>query len=266
MGVSTRHTRRILAAYRKEGAAALAHHRSRHPFVNPAPQSSFRRSEGMPRTPIRGRNPEGVGRGKATRRWKKLTRRPIFILLCGLRKAMVIPAKAGIQGIVPSGAAPSWHTQAPMTPKRFQQPDPHATPPRKPTSYLGVPANSPHERLVRKWCYAASSMPECHRPPLRHSRGSGNPEGRGGTNDAQTLPATRPPSSYLGVPATAGMSDWYGSTSRTPIRDGWFPSRPLVSSCRRPLESPRTRHSYQNMPFNQPQCRLSTGETCRIVD
>ena len=26
-----------------------------------------------------------------------------------------------------------------------------------------------HERLVRKWCYAASSMPECHRPPLRHS-------------------------------------------------------------------------------------------------
>ena len=79
-----------------------------------------------------GRNPEGVGRGKATRRWKKLARRPIFILLCGLRKAMVIPAKAGIQG------------------KR-----------------------------------------------------------RGGTNDAQTLPATRPPSSYLGVPATARMSDWY---------------------------------------------------------
>ena len=27
---------------------------------------------------------------------------------------------------------------------------------------------SRHERLVRKWCYAASSMPECHRPPLRH--------------------------------------------------------------------------------------------------
>ena len=53
------------------------------------------------RPPIRhsgeGRNPEGAGRGKATRRWKKLTRRPIFILLCGPRKAMVIPAKAGIQ-------------------------------------------------------------------------------------------------------------------------------------------------------------------------
>ena len=31
--------------------------------------------------------------------------------------------------------------------------------------------------------------------------------------------------------------------SRTPIRDGWFPSRPLVSPRRRPLESPPTRHS-----------------------
>ena len=27
----------------------------------------------------------------------------------------------------------------------------------------------PTRSLVRKWCYAASSMPECHRPPLRHS-------------------------------------------------------------------------------------------------
>ena len=49
------------------------------------------------RPPIRhsgeGRNPEGVGRGKTTRRWKKPARPPtIFILLCGLRKARVIPA------------------------------------------------------------------------------------------------------------------------------------------------------------------------------
>ena len=112
----------------------------------PAPRSGIDRSgslsfaiRGIPssiRPPNRhsgeGRNPEGVGRGKATRRWKKLTRRPIFSLLCGLRKAMVIPAFAGIQG-----------------------------------------------------------------------------RRRGGTNDAQTLPATRPPFSYLGVPATARMSDWY---------------------------------------------------------
>ena len=42
-------------------------------------------------------NPEGVGRGKTTRRWKKPARHPIFLLLCGLRKAMVLPAKAGSQ-------------------------------------------------------------------------------------------------------------------------------------------------------------------------
>ena len=45
--------------------------------------------------------------------------------------------------------------------------------------------------------------------------------------------------SYLSVPAPAGMSDCYESMSRTPIRD---PSS------------------------NLPRCRLSTGETCRIVD
>ena len=41
MGVSTRHTRRILAAYREEGAAALAHgHRGRR-----APQRDARVAE-----------------------------------------------------------------------------------------------------------------------------------------------------------------------------------------------------------------------------
>ena len=42
----------------------------------------------------------------------------------------------------------------------------------KPQLQLFIPwcaGGSRHERLVRKWCYAASSMPECHRPPLRHS-------------------------------------------------------------------------------------------------
>ena len=46
MGVSARHTRRILAAYRKEGAPAL---------VVPAPQFVIPAIESMPRTPIRGR-------------------------------------------------------------------------------------------------------------------------------------------------------------------------------------------------------------------
>ena len=53
------------------------------------------------------------------------------------------------------------------------------------------------------------------------------------------LPSHNSGFSYLGVPAPAGMSDCYESTSRTPIRD---------------------------VPSNQPRCRLSTGETCRIVD
>ena len=42
------------------------------------------------------------------------------------------------------------------------------------------------------------------------------------------------------------MSDWYESMSRTPTRDEWFPPRVLVSSCRRPSESPRTRHSRES--------------------
>ncbi len=64
------------------------------------------------RPPIRhsaeGRNPGGVGRGKTTRRWKKPTHRPTFILLCGLRKAMAIPAiksmpRTPIRGRNPEG-------------------------------------------------------------------------------------------------------------------------------------------------------------------
>ncbi len=47
----------------------------------------------------------------------------------------------------------------------------------------------------------------------RESRGED-----GGTN--HTLGETVSPGfSYLGVPAPAGMSDWYESMSRTPIRD-----------------------------------------------
>ena len=64
------------------------------------------------RPPIRhsgeGRNPGGVGRGKTTRRWKKPTHRPTFILLFGLRKAMAIPAiksmpRTPIRGRNPGG-------------------------------------------------------------------------------------------------------------------------------------------------------------------
>ena len=48
--------------------------------------------------------------------------------------------------------------------------------------------------------------PSSFRPPIRHSRDGGNPEGRGGgTNDTQTLSAR----GTHGVLAPAGMTDWY---------------------------------------------------------
>ena len=76
-----------------------------------------------------------------------------------------------------------------------------------------------------KWCYAASSMLEFHRPPLRQSGDrklapypDTGPESRGEgwhpktSNDQASF-------SYPGAPAPAGMSDWHESMSRTPILD-----------------------------------------------
>ena len=55
--------------------------------------------------------------GKITRRWKKPARHPIFILLCRLRKAKVIPAiesrpRTPIRGRNPGGGVgtASFHT------------------------------------------------------------------------------------------------------------------------------------------------------------
>ena len=50
-----------------------------------------------------------------------------------------------------------------------------------------------------------------------------------------------PQFSYLGVPAPAGMSDWYESMSRTPIRDAL---EPLSSAPLNP-NNPRSRHSRE---------------------
>ena len=87
------------------------------------------------------------------------------------------------------------------------------------------------------------------RPPIRHSGESRNPGGgRGGTNHTKSLPPTGASIFLPWCPGASRHGHWYESMSRTPIRDEWFPSRPLVSSCRRPLESPRTRHSGEIMP------------------
>ena len=81
-------------------------------------------------------------------------------------------------------------------------------------------------------------------PPIRHSGEGRNPGLAYGLQMTRKhLHQSAPRFSHLGVPAPAGMSDWPESMSRTPIRDESFPPRPLVSSCRRPLESPHTRHA-----------------------
>ena len=78
MGVSTRHTRRILAAYQERGAAALAHgHRGRRP-ANAIPEATRSRVVHLARTVYEGANHthlsellserEGVDMGRTTLR------------------------------------------------------------------------------------------------------------------------------------------------------------------------------------------------------
>ncbi len=136
----------------------------------------------------------------------------------------------------------------------------------KPQLRLFIPwcaGASRHERLVRKHvpdsdpgcALQSTSMPALHRRNVPNCRpmadggmrecsaGACPPLGSGGAWQNPpcqfAVPNHSSGFSYLGVPAPAGMSDWYESMSRTPIRD---------------------------VPSNQPRCRLSTGETCRIVD
>ena len=78
MGVSTRHTRRILAAYRQEGAAALAHgNRGRRP-ANTTPETMMAEALHLARTRYTGvnhthlsellREREGIDIGRSTLR------------------------------------------------------------------------------------------------------------------------------------------------------------------------------------------------------
>ena len=58
--------------------------------------------------------------------------------------------------------------------------------------------------------FAIRGIPSPIRPPIRHSGEGRNPEGWGGVrppDDGKNSPVA--PFSYLGVPAPAGMSDWY---------------------------------------------------------
>ena len=64
----------------------------------------------------------------------------------------------------------------------------------QPTHTQTLPTTRPHfipwcAGIQPAWAIGTKIVIRCHR--IRHSRGSGNPEGRGGTNHTQTLPTTR---------------------------------------------------------------------------
>ena len=144
---------------------------SRHPFVNPAPN----RHSGE------GRNPEGVGRRKTTRRWKKLTRRPIFIFLCGLRKAMVIPAigsmpRTPIRGRNPGGGV--WVENHPQTPPPPDAPNLHTLVCRhQPAWTIGMaPLRVRPRRPLRcECCQYSRSIPQPRLPASGCARSSAPP-------------------------------------------------------------------------------------------
>ena len=120
---------------------------------------------------------------------------------------------------------------------------------------VGIPSHSS--------CRRPSESPRTRHsgPPIRHSGEGRNPGLAYGLQMTRKhLHQSAPRFSHLGVPAPAGTSDWYESMSRTPIRDEWYPRRPLVSSCRLPSESPRTRHPAPQSSFRRrPESRGAEG-------
>ena len=143
---------------------------SRHPFVNPAPHSSFRLS---PESSGAGRGecsagacpPLGPGRGPGTIRRE-------------LHSSAFPPAVNVVRGLVPRwGRGGAWHN---------------------PSCQFAVPS---------------------------HNSGF----------------------SYLGVPAPAGMSNWYESMSRTTIRDRLL-RQPLIRHSRHPFVNPAPHSSFRLSP------------------
>ena len=128
------------------------------------------------------------------------------------RPPIVIPAKAGIQGV--AGVAL-------ITPNHSHQPAPQF-------SYLGVPAPAGMDDWYENAPTRLSSAPlnpsiprsRHSGPSIRHSREGGNPgEAYGWQMTRTQLLQSAPRFSYLGVPAPAGISDCYENMSRTTIRD-----------------------------------------------
>ena len=122
---------------------------------------------------------------------------------------------------------------------------------------------------VRRYLYANGPCLQ-NRPPIRHSGGGRNPEGRGLGNVVRGLvprwggggawqnprsqfavPSHNSSFSYLGVWAPAGMSDCYESMSRTPIRD-------------RPLRQPLIRHSRHPFVNSAPHSSFQRSKACPV--
>ena len=106
--------------------------------------------------------------------------------------------------------------------------------------------------------FAIRGVPSSIRPPNRHSGEGRNPEGWGEGNVVRGLvprwggggawqnprcqfavPSHNSSFSYLGVPATAGMSDCY---ENRPLR------QPLIRHSRRPFVNPAPQSSFRRRP------------------
>ena len=121
--------------------------------------------------------------------------------------------------------------------------------------------------------FVIRGIPSSIRPPTRHSGEGRNPEGRGWGNVVRSktsrgeglvprwgrggawqnppcqfaVPSHNSSFSYLGVPATAGVSDCYENTSPTTIRDRTLRRR-LVRDSRHPFVNPASHSSFRRRP------------------
>ena len=159
-------------------------------------------------------------------------------------------------------------------------------------SYLGVPETTGMSDWYEN---ALKRLSSARNPYIRHSREGGNPRRKNVNRDTTTYvhtaphfvspaKATRTPIrrrnpegcgrcqfSYLGVPAAAGMSDWYESMSRTPIRDGLLRQPPAGPSEYSPFPRSQASEPHQRLtqdgqnigmtPVHRPASHLIAGRT-----
>ncbi len=88
--------------------------------------------------------------------------------------------------------------------------------------HIGTKMNGSRHRPARPTTVALTTTSEGRRRDV--ALGLVPSQGRGGGHRRHLNPSINQCTqfSYLGVPAPAGMGDWYESMSRTPIRDRWL--------------------------------------------